>query len=276
MCSSGVWAGAIPIEEAWNLPDIHDSSLTLRCELQRLGYLGQMKCSSGADGFPLAAHFELHIEQGPILESEGKAIGVVQGAQGYRWLTFTVLGRDAHTGTTPFSARKDPLLAAAKMIASSSQVAKGLGALASTGILKLPANSSTNTIPSSVTFSLDIRHPKDSTVSEVQEQCLKSFAQICSEDGRGVEFTWTLDTDSKAVKFHADSVDAVQRAATDLVGEDGWLHITSGAGHDSVYTNRICPTAMIFIPCKDGVSHHPEEYSSPEQWLVYLILITPM
>ncbi|KAJ5101692.1 hypothetical protein NUU61_003914 [Penicillium alfredii] len=265
MCSSGVWAGAIPIKKAWDLRDIHDPTVTLRSELERHGYLGEIDCSSDpASGFPLGAHFELHIEQGPILEQTGRSIGIVQGAQGYRWLTINVLGKDAHTGTTPFSARQDPVLAASRMIATSHDIAQRHDALASTGIIKVPSNASTNTVASEVTFTLDIRHPKDSVVHAVQEECLQSFATIASQDGRGVSFNWTLDTDSPAVKFDQNCVASIQTAADQLVGPDRSMLMTSGAGHDSVYTSKHCPTAMIFVPCRDGVSHHPTEYCSPE------------
>ncbi|KAM4063946.1 peptidase [Hirsutella rhossiliensis] len=232
--ASGVWAGCIPIEQAWDLRDISDPSITLKGELERHGFLGRKK------------------------------IGVVLGAQAYRWLTFTVFGRNAHTGTTPLAARKDPLLAAAKMIASSNGIAKQLGALASTGVVKTPSSSSINTLASEVSFTLDLRHPQDSVVAELQERCLESFREIARQDGKGVEFSWTLDTDSPAVRFDQGCVAAVREGAVSLVGSAGWIEMTSGAGHDSVFTSRRCPTAMIFVPCKDGVSHHPEEFCSAE------------
>lgn len=266
MLSSGVWAGDIPIEKAWALADIFDETATVSSELKRHDFLGSVPCSYADDGYPLGAHFELHIEQGPILQETNRKIGVVQGAQAYRWFTFKVTGRDAHTGTTPLEMRKDPLLAAAKMIASSNDIAKRFGGLASTGVLKMPSNSSTNTIASTVTFTLDIRHPEDEVVAQMQQDILSSFDTIASQDGQGVEVTWALDTDSPAVNFHPDCIGSVQRAASDLVGPDGWMSITSGAGHDSVYTSKRCPTTMIFVPCKDGVSHHPEEYCTPEDW----------
>ncbi|KAL4907087.1 hypothetical protein BDW74DRAFT_190084 [Aspergillus multicolor] len=262
MCSSGVWAGAIPIQAAWDLRDIQNDRVTLRSELKRHGYLGDIPCSHEA--YPLGAHFELHIEQGPILPETGRSIGVVMGAQGYRWLKFTVTGKDAHTGTTPLSARKDPLLAASKMIVASNEIAKEHGALASTGILKIPDNSSTNTVVSEVVFTLDIRHPDDAVVHAVEEECLQSFKAISTEDGKGVSMNWTVDTDSPAVKFHPDCTNSIKAAAEELVGKEGWMEMTSGAGHDSVYTSRHCPTAMIFVPCRDGVSHHPTEYCAPE------------
>lgn len=264
MCSSGVWAGAIPIQAAWDLRDIHDPAVTLRSELQRRGWLGETPCSP--TGVPLGAHFELHIEQGPALLEAGRALGVVQGAQGYRWLGVTVGGRDAHTGTTPLSARRDPLLAAARMIAASNDIARGMGALASTGVIKTPANASTNTVASEVYFTLDIRHPDDAVVEAVQTECLAAFEELAAQDGKGVSFSWTLDTDSPATRFDGDCTRAIQRAADALVGPDQWMDMTSGAGHDSVYTSRHCPTAMIFVRCRDGVSHHPEEHCSQEDW----------
>lgn len=264
MVSSGVWAGAIPIDKAYNLADIFDPKTALGSELRRHSFVGDMPCSSDAN--PLGAHFELHIEQGPILQSSQKRLGVVQGAQAYKWLTITVDGRDAHTGTTPLGMRSDPILAAAKMIAASNTIAKRSGALASTGIIKIPPGSSTNTLASQANFSLDIRHPNDNVVSTVQDECLEAFGRISREDGKGVKLTWTLDTDSPAVHFNAECIKAVLDAADELVGRDACLPLTSGAGHDSVYTNKRCPTTMIFVPCRDGVSHHPEEYCSPEDW----------
>lgn len=264
MLSSGVWAGAISRETAYGIADIFDSSATVKSELERHGYLGDIACSDS--GYPLGAHFELHIEQGPILKNAGKKIGVVQGAQAYKWLTVTVKGRDAHTGTTPLAARSDAILAASKMIAVSNLIAKEHGALASTGVVKIPPGSSTNTLAAEMSFTLDVRHPEDSIVSTVLDKCLAKFKDVSKEDGKGVELSWTLDTDSAAVKFDANCIKAVENAANDLVGSDGWLPITSGAGHDSVYTSRKCPTTMIFVPCRNGVSHHPEEYCSPEDW----------
>ncbi|PHH69652.1 hypothetical protein CDD82_7617 [Ophiocordyceps australis] len=262
MVSSGVWAGAIALDEAHRLADVSDPSKTMKSELDRLGYAGSVPCSSDANA--LLAHFELHIEQGPVLERAGKRIGVVAGAQAYRWLTVTLQGRDAHTGTTPLAARSDAMLAAAKMISASDAIASRAGGLASTGIFKTRDPSSTNTIASRVCFTLDIRHAQDDGVARIETQCREAFARIASQDGTRVDVSWAVDTDSPAVCFAPACVDAVRRAADALVGADGYLVMTSGAGHDSVYASRKCPTAMIFVPCKDGVSHHPEEYCSPE------------
>ncbi|PMB71349.1 N-carbamoyl-L-amino acid hydrolase [Beauveria bassiana] len=262
MHSSGVWAGKIPLDAAWNTRDVFNSSKTVKLELARHGLSGSVACSH--EVYPLGAHFELHIEQNPVLQDIGRKIGVVQGSQAYQWLTIHLTGRDSHTGTTSLYMRSDPLLAAAKMISRAHDIAKIQGALASTGIFKIPATSSTNTIAANVSFSMYVRHPKNSAVATVVEEVNKSFAKIAKEDGKGVSYTTKLDTYSPAVKFDKDCIRAVENAASKAVGKDGWGHLTSGAGHDSVHTSKICPTTMIFVPCKDGVSHHPEEYTSPQ------------
>lgn len=268
MCASGVWAGVIPIDEAWNLTDPSDETITLKAELERTGYLGDIPCSAAEPGFPLGAHFELHIEQGPVLEQQQKLVGIVEAAQAYKWYTVKIIGRDAHTGTTPFSARKDPVLAAAKMIATANELAKKSNALASTGWIRVPTTSSINTIASEVTFTLDLRHPRDDILQDLHRQVMAAFDEIASSDGRGVELKWSLDFDNPAVKFHPDCVRATKEAALKVAGAQGVLEMTSGAGHDSVFTNRHCPTSMIFVPCKNGVSHHPTEYCSPEHWYI--------
>ena len=267
MCASGVWAGAFRITEAWNLTDAQDNNITLLGELNRLGYLGDIPCSATEPGgYLLGAHFELHIEQGPILEQRQKVVGVVNSAQAYQWYTFKITGKDAHTGTTPFGARRDPVLAAAKMIAAANELAKKSGALASTGWIKVPTTSSINTIASQVIFTLDIRHAHNDVVRDLHQRVLETFYQIAIADGQGVHIQWSLDFDSPSVEFHPDCVRVTREAARKVVGEQGVLDMTSGAGHDSVFTNRHCPTSMIFVPCKDGVSHHPTEYCSPEHW----------
>ncbi|KAJ5701772.1 amidase [Penicillium malachiteum] len=212
MCSLDVWAGVILIDKARSLCDIHDPNVTLRSELERYGYLGDIPCD------------------------------VVNGFQ---------LGKDAHTGTTPSSARHDPLRATSRRIAVSNDIAKRHDALASTGIIKIPSNASTNTIASDVTFTLDIRHLYDEVVHAVQDERLQAFAKITAQDGKGVTFYWTLDTNSPAVKFDSGCIASIKAAADNPVGPERSMLMTSGAGHDSVYANQHCPTAMIFVPCKD-------------------------
>ncbi|KAK3322834.1 hypothetical protein B0H66DRAFT_475021 [Apodospora peruviana] len=267
MVSSGVWAGEIPLERAHALKEVGGSGATMRDELERIGYLGTVPASYEA--MPMAAHFELHIEQGPILEAENRRIGIVEGVQAYRWYTVEVVGREAHTGTTPFSARADALLTAARMIAYSHEIAVRKYALASTGILSLSPGS-VNTVPGKVTFSLDIRAPFDKTLDDIERTLFQfDFRQIVSSEytkGRELSFTWTVDSVSPATRFQKSCIEVAKSAAESL-GKESSRNVrvmTSGAGHDSVYTSRRCPTSMIFVRCRDGVSHNPEEYASPE------------
>ena len=127
---SGVWCGDVPLEKAWNLQDVKDASLTMKSELAKIGFLGSTRCSHEAT--PLAAHFELHIEQGPILEASGKKVGSVQGGQAYKWFDINVRGRECHTGSTPFDTRSDAMLCASRIIVESNRIAKQHKGLAST------------------------------------------------------------------------------------------------------------------------------------------------
>ncbi|KAK1086391.1 hypothetical protein LTR48_003633, partial [Friedmanniomyces endolithicus] len=179
MTASGVWSGDIPLEKAHNLKSVipANDTATMRSELERIGYLGDVPCSWEATR--MAAHFELHIEQGPILEAENRRIGVVQGVQSYKWFTVTVRGRDAHTGATSFQHRADALLTASKMILASHKLATQHGALASTGILNLKPGS-TNTVPGFVQFSLDIRAPENETVDKTEAACKSAFSALAA------------------------------------------------------------------------------------------------
>jgi hydantoinase/carbamoylase family amidase len=280
MVSSGVWAGIIPLERAHGLQEVSESSagkrITMKEGLQQIGYLGSEPISHKS--MPMAAHFELHIEQGPILEAENRKVGIVKGAQAYRWFTVHVEGAASHTGTTPLQSRSDALLAASKMILYSHRSATKHNALVSTGIFNAFPGS-TNTVPGLVSLSIDIRAPADSTVDMVEADLRESFQKIAEgENIDGLNTGGTpnkpcrlarFDEDSRslATVFHDDCIRAVSDSAQGLFGADFEKlakEMVSGAGHDSVQTNHICPTSMIFVPCRDGVSHNPKEYCSPE------------
>lgn len=274
--SSAVWAEAVPLDTAWNLAEVSASEdgkkHTMKEELERIGYLGEQKASYQA--FPFAAHFELHIEQGPILENEKRRVGVVKGVQAFKWFEVTVKGRDTHAGTTPFDARKDAMLCAAKLIVLSNSIAKKHGGLSTTGILTQQPGS-INTMAHTVTFTLDIRHHTDEELSEIENACRAEFVRIAEKESeKGCEVEWKELVDSPAVHFHQDCVSAVEESAKEVCGdlsmtaEDGhlWKYMISGAGHDSCYTNRRCPTSMVFSVTKEGISHNPKEYCSPEDW----------
>lgn len=276
MVSSGVWAEDIPLTRAHDLQEVGGGSATMKSELERIGYLGSTPASYRSN--PMTAHFELHIEQGPILEAEKQKIGVVQGVQAYKWFTVDVEGRASHTGTTPFSARADALLMASRMIAHSNRVARKHSALASTGILTLSPGS-VNTVPGSVRFSLDVRAPVDETVEAVEAELKRDFEVLArggsvegepagyesSEKPLPLSVNWTTDFVSPAVLFHKDCISAVRAAAQSVLGDEAlYRDMRSGAGHDSVYASKIVPTSMIFVPSRNGISHHPEEWTSPE------------
>ncbi|KAI1374420.1 amidase [Hypoxylon crocopeplum] len=273
MVSSGVWAEDIPLDRAHNLQEVGGGTATMKSELERIGYLGSVPASYRS--LPMAAHFELHIEQGPILETEKQKVGVVKGVQAYKWFTVDVNGRDAHTGTTPLASRADAMLLAARLIMHSHRLATAHSAVASTGILTLSPGS-TNTIPGHVRFSLDVRAPTDETVEAMEAAMKRDFAALAAGDdvdgllahstpGKPLNVEWRTDFVSPATVFHPDCIAAVRASAEVVTGSSSLVRdMTSGAGHDSVYASRRCPTSMIFVPSKNGVSHNPEEYTSPE------------
>lgn len=281
MIASGVWAESIPLSQAHelkevptvaSLPTASSAPETMKSALEKIGYLGSVPCSYKTT--PMAAHFEVHIEQGPHLVSAGQRVGVVTAVQAYRWFRLNVIGRDTHTGTTAFEHRADALYAFAQMMVRAREVAASKGCLASVGIIEAKPGS-VNTVPGTVSFSLDIRGPEDDLVVEVENQLRSDFDAIAAAEGAGIgkpcRVEWTLDFDSPAVKFHEDCINCVQESAHAVVADEPVADtkslvrtIMSGAGHDSVFTSKRVPTSMIFVPCKDGLSHHPEEFCSAD------------
>ncbi|GEL50974.1 M20 family metallo-hydrolase [Acetobacter tropicalis] len=255
MLASGVFGGVFTQEFAQSRAD--RAGVRLGEALEEIGYVGAEVCGE----HPAAAYFELHIEQGPVLEAEQRTIGVVQGVQGMRWYNVTVKGQDAHAGTTPMTMRSDALWGAARMIDAVHQVAMdhapdGLGTV---GIIDcLPGSS--NVVPGEVQFTVDLRHPSDSVLEKMEEkfrQCMNYLATQC-----GVEMDITPTWVSAAVHFDPLCVECVRESAQAL----GYSlrDIVSGAGHDAVYVAQVAPTAMIFVPCWKGISHNEAESAEPE------------
>ena len=202
------------------------------------------------------AFFELHIEQGPILEAEEKTIGVVTDGQGQRWYNVTVTGRESHAGTTPMPLRKDALVAAARIVDAVHRIAHDHAphAVGTVGVLTI-AEASRNVIPGRVDFTVDFRHPDDDTLSAM-DQALQTAAQAIAAEldvDAEIESIWHFPP----VKFDKDCVSAVRKAAED--GGYSWREIVSGAGHDACYTARRAPTSMVFVPCENGISHNEIE-----------------
>ncbi|KGQ89502.1 hydantoinase/carbamoylase family amidase [Candida albicans P94015] len=267
MISSGVWAGKIPLETAWSLKSLDVNPVSMKHELERIGYNGDVKASYLEN--PLACHFELHIEQGPVLENEKKKIGVVTGVQAFEWNLVTVTGKSSHAGTTPMNTRSDAIMMASKIILMAIEVASREGGLATVGTLDLEPRS-VNVIPNIVKFSLDVRHVKDDKLEKIMNEIKTKAAEIAQTNINSsfakpltVEFQNLIT--SPAINFNQTNIDTVRKSALQLFKENEIRDIVSGAGHDSCFTSSRVPTSMIFIPSKDGVSHTPEEYSSPEE-----------
>jgi len=255
MLASGVFAGVFDRAYADSRTD--REGVGFGAELERIGYRGEEKCGARK----LSAHFELHIEQGPILEAEGKTIGIVTGVQGMRWYEVTVTGAESHAGSTPMPLRLDALLGAARMIEAVSEaaLAHAPGGVGTVGLIESQPNSR-NVIPGQVFFTVDLRHPSDDAVAAMEAAMRAAFERIAAAAKLtlAVECVWN----SPAVRFDAGCIDSVRRAAA--AGGYPAREITSGAGHDSAYVARVAPTTMIFVPCENGLSHNEAERAEPE------------
>ena len=255
MVASGVFAGTFDLEYGLNRADL--DGRTMGEELERIGYAGDTEVG----GRPLAAHFEAHIEQGPILEDEGMTIGVVTDVQGQRWYEATITGRESHAGPTPMPVRKDALLGASRIVDAVNRV--GLAhppvACATVGLMQVFPNSR-NVIPGRVFLTVDLRHPDAEVLAAMDREFRAEAERITAEIGLDLDLEqiWY----SPPVVFDAACVSAVRAAAE----AQGFTHrdIVSGAGHDSCYIARVAPTAMVFIPCKDGISHNEIESATKE------------
>lgn len=255
MIASGVFAGVFDLDYGHSRKDVDGK--TIGDELQRIGYLGDQTPGD----HPIRAFFEAHIEQGPILEAEKKTIGVVTGAQGQRWFELTLTGSESHAGTTPMNRRRDALLAASKVVTRANEIALAHPpyAVSTVGMMQVSPNSR-NTIPGSVFLTIDFRHPEDETLSQMEAELRAAITEIC--EPAKIEADLNMIWYSPPISFDKDCVGAVKGAAT-AAGYDN-MEIVSGAGHDACYISRVAPTAMIFVPCEDGISHNEVESATPE------------
>ena len=255
MLCSGVYAGVFTPEFAYSREDREGRKLGE--ELERIGYKGT--AAPGAIKFQ--AMFELHIEQGPILEAEKKMVGVVTGVQGMRWYEVTVSGQEAHTGATPMLLRKNALLAASRMIEAIDKVGMdNLPGVASVGLIENRPNSR-NVVPGEVFFTVDLRHPDEQVLDRMEAAFRKALPEIA--DRSKVTFEEKCIWKSPAVKFAPDLIDCVRHGAE--VSGHSTRDMASGAGHDAAYIARVAPTTMIFVPCEGGLSHNEAESTSFEE-----------
>ena len=255
MMGSGVFAKAFTLEHAYAATD--SEGKTVQGELARIGYVGDQEPGD----HPIGCYFETHIEQGPVLEDHDITIGVVTGVLGIRWYDCVVTGMEAHAGPTPMALRKDALQVAAALMQQVVACAHrhpphGRGTV---GMVNVHPNSR-NVIPGRVKFSIDLRNASDALCELMDADIRAVAAKLSAESGLPIEITPV--SAYPAQPFHADCVEAVGRAAAKL----GYSHmpVVSGAGHDAVYMARLAPAGMIFIPCKDGISHNEIESAMPE------------
>ena len=255
MLASGVFAGLHTQDYAYGRVDM--DGLRFGDELARIGWVGDEVVGARK----MHAMLELHIEQGPILEIEGKSIGVVTHGQGLWWLEVTLTGRDAHTGSTPMNMRLNAGLGMARLVERVHQIAMAHqpGAVGTVGQIKVFPNSR-NVIPGSVVFTVDIRSPDQGKLDLMRGEVERAVAAVAAELGLGfgIEEVGHFDP----VTFDAGLVAVVRGAAERL----GYSHmdIISGAGHDACWINRVAPTVMVMCPCVGGLSHNEAEEISPE------------
>jgi len=254
MTASGVFGGVFTEEYGHSRKDLDGK--TIREELERIGYLGDQPVG----GRKFRAFFEAHIEQGPILEAERKTVGVVLGIQGMKWFEVTLTGRESHAGTTPMNRRADAMLACARVVDRVNRIALDFAPGVSTvGLVQVSPNSR-NTIPGTVFFTVDLRHPRDEVLAKMKARFEAELAEVCG--GLGVAVECKEIWNSPAIHYHDDCIAAVRKAAQDA----GYPHmdIVSGAGHDAGYVNRVAPAGMVFVPCENGISHNEIESATPD------------
>ncbi len=256
MMASGVFAGVFTRDWAYNRAD--PAGVTFGKALEAIGQRGTQRSGE----HPLSAFFELHIEQGPILEAEGIDIGAVTVVQGIRWFEVTVTGQDAHTGATPMHLRKNALLGAARIVETVEAIARAHAptAVATVGSMQVKPNSP-NVVPGEVCLTIDMRHPESATLEAMESELNGALATVGEPLGLSVASTKIWD--QPPVVFDAQCVASVRKAA-----ETSGLSVrdmVSGAGHDAAYVARVAPTAMIFVPCRGGISHNEIEFTSKEQ-----------
>ncbi|KQZ97901.1 MAG: Zn-dependent hydrolase [Achromobacter sp.] len=255
MMGSGVFAGKFPLETALSARDAQ--GISVRDELAAIGYAG----ADPVGGRPVDAYFEAHIEQGPILEHEEKTVGVVTGSLGLRWYDVTVTGMEMHAGPTPMAIRRDALFATSFLLQAVVNIANSHQPHGRGTVGEIHAHpGSRNVIPGQVRFTTDLRHEDEATLTRMDQD----WRRVCDD----IAVAHGVHVDVKDVQyfpptpFDTDLVDKVRKGAANR-GLPA-MNIVTGAGHDAVYMAAVAPTAMIFVPCKDGISHNEIEDARPE------------
>lgn len=254
MLGSGVFAGVYALDYAYGRTDA--AGVSFGAELERIGYRG----TQPARARPIRAVLEAHIEQGPILESTRTAIGVVTGIQGAFWLDVTLTGVAAHAGPTPMDMRRDPWRVAAPLVQRAFDLAARHSPWGRATIGQLVVSpGSRNTVPERLVMSVDLRHPDPAVLASMDRDFRQAAKELTEEHRIGLEIEriWHMPPTA----FDAGLIDIISRHARELGLES--RRMVSGAGHDSLHTAKVAPTAMIFVPCAGGLSHNEEESAAP-------------
>ena len=250
MVGSGVWASEMQRDEVYAIED--KAGKRFGEELERIGYRGDLP----AKPRPIRAAFEAHIEQGPILEAEALQIGILTGVQGARWYDLIIEGQPVHAGPTPMEGRRDPFRGVLPILEYCYELAEKYApwGRATFGDIKAEPGSR-NTVPERLIVNVDLRHPDPAVLDEMDRLFRTFVAKACEAkklQGR-VEELWHMPV----TEFDPNCVDAVRRATAELGYSS--MEMVSGAGHDALHVAKVAPTSMIFVPCKDGVSHNEAE-----------------
>lgn len=255
---SGNMTGLYDLKHGLNVYDTDGISLHQAMEEAGFARTEQAPCSTEG----LGAFVEIHIEQGPVMERQRKRIGIVEAIVGQRRYAVTVHGETNHAGTTPMSMRKDALVGVAEMILQleADAIICGEPLVATVGRIDCVPNTP-NVVPGSIGFTVDIRHTDDAVITEFCDTVFGKFKEMAK--WRGLELTIVPWLEAKPAPMHRELSDRLERISNEL--SLPYRRMVSGAGHDAQLFTSVCPTAMLFVPSKDGVSHSPQEYTSPEE-----------
>ena len=255
MLGSLVYVGGLAIEEALDIVGIDGARVG--DELERIGYNGATPCP----GLAPHAFVELHIEQGPVLERTDVVICAVTGVQGISWREVTIIGQSNHAGTTPMSMRKDPDYVAAKIAVFLRDLADRYGGhqVCTVGRLDLFPNL-VNVIPAKAVMTLDVRNTDEQTLTQAEQEIAVFIASLSQSEG--VDISDRSLARFEPVVFHPQVIDLVEKVSASL--SPSVMRMPSGAGHDAQMFARVCPSAMIFVPSVDGISHNAAEFTEPK------------
>jgi N-carbamoyl-L-amino-acid hydrolase len=255
MMGSAVWSGKLPLQQAWGMCDLDGHSVEE--ELARTGQKGADRPRQ-----EIHAAFELHIEQGPVLEAQGIEIGIVTGVQHMCRYRVSIRGQETHAGPSPMAMRRDPMMAVSRVFPELYQLAEqyGPGARVTLGYIQATPGSP-NTVPGEVEFTVDIRHPDASAYTAMREASEQSLARACG----ALELEWEAPCvwEAPGVSFAEHCIESVRRAVS--LNDYSAREMISGAGHDACNIAEVAPISMIFIPCEGGLSHNEAENIQPNQ-----------